>query len=449
MKRLFKSMPFLNAFVPEIKNEGLEIYQYGRNNLLPNEWIKAIMDSGVARICISKVKSYIAAYGFLEEGDMRVNEKQTADQLLRELSGYVSYFNGFALHISRTGGGGKIIRCVPFQCVRKRLDGLYEVNLTYGQPQYKRDASKVYAPYGGEKLPTIDAKGNPIKPEVLANGEIFYVYLPTPDNQQYPVPDYYAGIEDIKASAELSKFDLESIRNGFIPSAVLTIIGDVDDQTKDDSGRTEKDYLNIELDKFTGKTRDADGLSGRNNLFVQTAATKDEAPVLQPFDSKAIFEAAISKRESIDRAVCRLFKVHPVLAGFSDAAVLGNQQAMSNASQELNKSVDDVKLMIEEAFNILFPNIEWKISEYTPVQFVPDALLPVMTEDEKRMKLLGLPAIERQLPTEQEKILTTLNGLSPLLASEIVRNMPKKELLSLVGIDYVEPEIIPDATEQV
>lgn len=439
MKNFIRSIPFLNAFVPEIKYEGKGIYAYGKTNLLPNELMKFILDSGIAKRCITKTKSYIAATGFIDEnlGKLPVNKKQTADQLLTEQAGYAAYFNGAAFHVARNGGALEI-KSIPFQCVRKRLDGNFEVNLTYGQPWYKQNETKLYAAFGGVQEKPADTltrfKEYNIPPE---NGEILYCYIPSADNQQYPVPDYYAGIEDIRSAAELAKFDLETIINGFITSGILNIVGDFDNSTRQANGLTEREEFDKELGKFTGKEKDANGLSGRQKLLVMMAGSKDEFAELQPFDSKAIMDASNTKRDIIERIVCRLFGINPVLMGFSDAAILGNQQAMANASNELNKVVDPIQEMLEEAFKLLIPGKDWKISEFTPINFVAPELLANMTQDEIRAKLLGLPPLEHTIPTDQLEIITNLSALNPRLSAAIANNLDVNTLRAMIGLDPV------------
>ena len=211
-----------------------------------------------------------------------------------------------------------------------------------------------------------------------------YCYLATPDNPQYPVPDYYASIEDVLTSAEIQRYDLEAVMNGFVPSAILTLVGKTDNTTRDANGRTARDYQEEALASFTGHEKNEDGLSGRNRLLVMEAATKEEIPVLQTFDAKAILDAANSKRDVIERAVCRSFGVHPVLVGYSDAAVLGNTQSIANASLELANNVNALQRLIERTFTILFPQVEWKLSAFKPVSYIPESVYAHLTEDEIR-----------------------------------------------------------------
>lgn len=426
-------------FVPEIRNEGKGIYNYGKNNLLPNELMRRILDSGIAKRCITKTKSYIAATGFVDAtlGDMIVNEKQSANQLLNEQAGYAAYFNGAAFHVSRTGTKITEIKAIPFQCVRRRLDGNFEVNLTYGQPLFRQDESKVYAAFGGVNVTNEYISKQVTDKEIGLNGEILYCYLPTADNQQYPVPDYYAGIEDIRSAAELAKFDLETIINGFITSGILNWVGDLDNTIIQANGLTERQEFDAELAKFTGTEKDSNGLSGRQKLLVNMAGSKEEFATLESFDSKAIMDASNSKRDIIERIVCRLFGINPVLMGFADAAILGNQQAMANASNELNKVVDPIQEMLEEAFKQLYPDKEWKISEYTPITFVAPELIANMTQDEIRSKLLGLPPLLHTIPVDQLEIITNLSALNPRLSAAIANNLDVNTLRAMIGLDPI------------
>jgi len=79
--------------------------------------------------------------------------------------------------------------------------------------------------------------------------------------------------------------------------------------------------------------------------------------------------------------------------GYSDASVLGNTQAISNASVELNKVVANRQRLIREAFEMLYPTFDWSTSDYMPLTYIEPALYPDMTQDERRNKFLGLPPL--------------------------------------------------------
>jgi len=224
-------------YLPEKKNTIKGIWDYGNDNRLPNKLLKWVLDSGVGKKASEKRRTYIAADGFNDEkaSDLQVNEFQIADNLVQEISGYLTYFKGFALHIKRRGSQFEV-KNLPFQDIRKRLDGSFSYNPTYSATRFDPQKEVIIAPFLGKK-PINTQEFDKIKD----NGELLYVYHRTADSPIYPVPDYYAGIEDVRTSAELQKFDLASVRNGFMPSAILTLIGNLDSTTKDDTGMTEQD----------------------------------------------------------------------------------------------------------------------------------------------------------------------------------------------------------------
>lgn len=374
-----------NLFVPTIEDKSQNIYRYGSDNLLPNKLIKYINDSGVAKRCVNKVTSYISADGFKEQAtkQFKVNAVQNSDELLQSIAYDVAYFKGYALKIGRERSG-KIawVKHVPFQIIRKTLKGDFLINPTYGLRDFKKDKGEYYSAFKGENITPAQLveqqKNYGSKPE------IFYVYEETPDNPHYPVPDYYAGVEDIRTASRIQQFDLNMVMNGFKPTSILTLVGTVDDKTKDERGKTPRDYLYEELETFTGAKTNADGETSEGGILVMEAKTKDEIPNLQTFDVKAILDSSNAKREVIDRTVCRLFGVHPVLVGFSDAAILGNTQSIANASIELNNNVNSLQRMIERGMKQVYPTLDWTLTTFTPVNYIPETVLNDLTQEERR-----------------------------------------------------------------
>ena len=434
---------FVNAFLPVYEDKATHLLKYGADNLLPNRLLSYVADSGVATRASSKLAEYIASDGFVNEAsaNLKVNQTQTADQLLQEQTPYLSTITAVAFHVTRKGGKVFEVKSIPVQCVRKQGDG-FVYNETLGQPKYDKTKDKEYPRYRGAELPN-----NLLADARFTNGEILYVYRKTPFNPDYGVPDYYAQIEDVRTSSELCKMDLELSLNGFMPSAILTVVGDIDDKTKDLNGKTEADYYREDFRVFTGQDKDANGLASRFKALLQFAPTKDEIPTIQTIDIKSVLESSNTKRDIIERSVCRLFGVHPVLCGYSDASVLGNTQAIANASLELTRVANPYQRLMSDAFRQLYPNMEWEISEYIPIQYIEPALYDKMTEDEIRNKLLGLPPKETDASGEGDKIVKAINSLSPLVANKVLESLTADEIRALIGLGakIVEPVITPTA----
>jgi hypothetical protein len=231
-----------------------------------------------------------------------------------------------------------------------------------------------------------------------------------------------------------------------MPSAIINVVGDIDDTTQDENGKTEADYYRDDFRVFTGQDKGENGLGTRFKAMLQFAKTKDEATTISTLDVKSILESSNTKRDVIERSVSRWFGVHPVLLGFSDAAVLGNTQALSNASLELNKVANHYQRMLSEAFKMLYPEMDWTISEYMPINYIDPALFDKMTEDEIRNKLLGLPPKETDTTTQEgDKTIKAINSLSPLVANKVLESLTADEIRSLVGLPATsQPPLNPN-----
>lgn len=439
-----RAIPFKNMFVPEKVDRSRNIFAYGRDNRLPNKLMAWVLDSGTAKKAQAKRASYIAANGFVDKtvGEFKINKEQTANQLLDEISGYQSYFKGFALKVIRNFNQEVVeLVCLPFQDIRKTTDGKFVYNPTISAERYDRAKDQTIEPFRAGKWPDEDFKN------IIDHGEIIYAYQKSADNPHYPIPDYYAGIEDIRSSSELQKFDYETVMNAFITSAILTIVGDVDDETKDDTGRTEWDYWQEELEKFTGEAKNADGVSGRMRMLIMKARNKEEIPSLQPFDAKVIIDASNAKRDIIDRAVCRLFAVHPVLIGFSDAQILGNTQAIANASNELTNDVQKDQLLISQILKLVFDKKDWLISGFRPIQFVPDKLLDALTETEKRA-LVNYPELIDATSGEISRVRGTTDSMVAMVTNTMLTREQKINMLKIVyGMTKIDAESLVPASD--
>jgi hypothetical protein len=421
---------FFNRYVEIIKDLGSKDYiLYGHDNLLPNKCLKYINDSGTAKLCAAKVAEYTEADGFVSdiESAKKVNKYQTGDDFLRDIALQVSVFKGFALLVKRNGFDIPVeAEVIAFEKIRRKKDGSgFYYNKNVGNSKYKESEWEFYPSF------RINERGISTQ---YPQGEIAYFYIRSAENPYYPIPDYYAGIEDIITSAELSKMDLELALNGFMPSALLTIIGDPNQVVQGEDGKTNREVVENTLSHFSGAVKDNNGLSGRFSLGTLWAHNKDEVPVLQTFDAKAIIDASNTKRDAINRDVCRLFKVPPVLVGFSEATVLGNQQALSNSQKMLIDTVNSYQRFITESINEVFVG-DWAISQKTPAAVADAQLLQSLTEDEKRRIFWGLEPTERPIPSEGERILEVLNGLSPLLATKVIDLIPKEKLLEALGLN--------------
>lgn len=450
VKRKFRSAVynFVNLFVPQtIENKSKDTLLYGTNNHFPNDLIRTLSESGTATSCVNKVDQFIQADGFMDEAsaELKVNENETADQLLSLISSCVANFQAFSLYIRRTADG-KIasVEYTDFEKLRKRISGGFIFNKNFGSSIYKESEDKKYPEFKKavltkEELAEQIALYGPV-------GEVMYVYRKKVGQYNYPIPSYYSGIEDVKTDAELSKFEYEVCVNSFLPSSILTIIGEVDNQVKDDRGKTDQDHLDETLKAFTGDVKGKDGRSGRAKLAVLSAATKEEVPVLQSFDIKAIMNATNLATERIARKVSRLFDVPPFLVGIESATGF-NTKILVDQIDLFNKTVNSWQRMIASAFDVLFPGRDWTITTFNPISYIPPEVFSKLTDDEIRA-IAGYQPLPVDTTESASKTIDSLNSLSPLVANKVLESMTADEIRGLVGLGPKPVETtVPNGTD--
>jgi hypothetical protein len=390
-----KVYKFFNRIVEVIDDKSKkEWIFYGYDNLFPNKLLRYINESGTAKMCTDKVTEYTEADGFLNDVTFKYqfNKEQKGDDFLTDIAQQVAIFGGFALLVKRNSFNEvKEAEVLSLDKIRKDRNNPKKLwyNKNVGNKQYQEKEWKDY--------PAFDLNAKNVFAE-YPQGEIAYFYKKSADNPHYPVPSYYAGIEDVISSAEISKMDLELALNGFMPSSLITFIGNPNQEIPDSKGKTVDDYYDEVLESFTGGIKDRDGLSGRFSLLKLWASNKDEVPVLQSFDAKGVLDASNAKRDLINREVCRLLKVPPVLVGFSEATILGNQLALANAQKVLIDTVNPMQRFITDSLKTVFPAMDFTISQKTPLAVADPALLNVLTAEEKRRIFWGLEPLTLNPP---------------------------------------------------
>jgi hypothetical protein len=357
---------FKNILPVTTEKKGDGYFRYGWNDNLPLELIEAINNSGVAKKAAKKYAEYIQADGFVSPvaSGFKVNSKQTADKFVGIFATSWSYFNAVVIHVSRLGNGrvGKS-EVMPLQKFRRGINGTWFYNPTIQTDKYRRDAWVELQDFQGE-VATFEAMDINVN-HFGGRGEILYVYNGNPfDSGHYGLPDYLAAFEDLKTSSELSKMDYEAVLNGFVLGGIMTFSG-VNETTEGEDGLTDRQRVEEAMTQFTGLQKNKDGLTSRFGVLAHFVETPEQAPTYTATDPKPILEASNTKRDIIERSICRLFGVHPVLLGYSEAAVLGNTNAIEQARKELREAVKPVQGLIEETMATMYgSSIDWTLSEY-------------------------------------------------------------------------------------
>lgn len=380
-----RTLTYKNRVVKIVKDNNSDLIKYGADNSFPQNLINQLDESGTATACIDVLSQYIYAEGLVNEqlGNFKINDKQTFNELIAEVTSYVSPFQAVPLYVMR-GLNGKVkeLKLVPFEQIRRTDRGTFIVNPTFGTKQFKKEKSKEYPAFYGAEITPQELQEHVFEwgEEV---GEILYYFRKKPMKNHYPIPTYYSAIEDINTDSENSKYELESVTNSFLPSGILNIVGNYDDTQRDESGMTQQDYLDQTLLQFTGSEKDETGASGRQKLLILQAKTKEELAVYQPLSNEGILNAIENSTRRVAEKVARAFGVPPFLiglggnVGFSTNIIADNIELFNNRVRVLQE-------LISDAFEQCFPNLDFTLTQLNPIKYINPEVFAKLTDAEIR-----------------------------------------------------------------
>lgn len=440
-KKVRASTPKLYRFVNRIvrtsdKDKSNGIIKYGINNKFPQELIQELNESGTATLCIDKLSEYCFAYGLTDStlGSKMVNKSQNLNQLLFEGFRVRVTFRGLSFHISRLPDGAiGEVKLIPFENIRLTENGDYLYNETFSCEKYDKTKDIVCSKYKGKKI-------NPVL--INPNGEIFYYFIKRPMQSTYPIPSYYSSIEDINTDSELSKYELETVTNGFLPSGMLEVVGDIDDETEDDYGKTELDHYEETLAGFTGAVKDKSGASGRASLLVFYKKTQDELGKYTPFANEGILNAADTATKRIANKVARSFGVPGVLIGLVDSYGFATQVVQDQITL-FNNTIYSIQNEVMEALSMLFDG-KFQMTQMNPLKNIDPQLYSKLTTDELR-DIIDYKPLSPDQPQFIKYGDSGTNTIIGIIGNSTISVNQKRELLSLMfglSIDQID-KLVP------
>jgi len=390
-----KIAPTYNRVAKITHNKSAKRFDYGSSNLLPNELLKAIEASVTASSCRNRKHEFIEGKGIKDRSiaSLKLNPKQTSDDLVAELSDVVGVFDGVTLNVKYNAVGEPYyVYSLPFENTRKTDDGQYYINDKLSEGKDQKNERIYYDEFDRYELPSsrLARVRGQIEEYGYQTGDIIYLFAKKAGQKEYPIPGAWSGMEEIEADAALGKLDWRNVKKGFRPDAILTTIGEIDDENEDEAGRTEQWYFDENIKSFTGE--DAAPIM---HINVNSA---DQRPQLDVFSQEKLLNATTEAADRIGKRVCRSMDVpHVLIPGFAQQGQLGNTQEMLTSLKLFQNSVGRKQRIVSRALEQVFPQFDWSIEPLTIIEELPDWLLDVLTPDEKR-QLGGYEPTEQ--PTE-------------------------------------------------
>ena len=362
--------------------KGLGVLSFDFDNKLPSRQEQIILDSSTGKACLRIYKKFIVGRGVLDPSfwNAKINsEGLTVDVFVRNIAGQLAQHKGFAFHVNRNLGTGKVteVNLSKFKDFR-----LPEVETEEGKERkdqvafalwdsdkpIKKDSLIWYDKFSNdlEKIQEqIDKEENP----EAWKGQIYYW---TPEGE-YPLPEFDSVIEDMETEAELKRFRKRTAKSNFLGSHIL-ITGKTEEGSEDDDTSViqdnSSDPLIEELEKMQG------GENAGKFLVLEKERPEDPFELhkvdLQNYDD--LYSNTLNTtKESIVEGF--LIPKPLLLRGTSS---IGSSKEIQDSTEVYNALTDDERRIISEVLEEVFS--EWHEEEINPSNDYSIIPLPVNRE---------------------------------------------------------------------
>lgn len=355
------------AFPANKVNKSGGFVTFGDKNDFPQEIIKHNNKSPVNKSIILSTVTYICGKGVKNSKATAStyvgapNNREDWDEVIKKLAVDFKTFRGFYWQVIKNNDDVTVtLFHQDFSTVRVGEIDDYGEPLTFKIHNDWKKASGSNKPVELEKWPGMDSA-------VKGRAYMFHHWEYEPGLPLYCIPDWYQGIEYVKADGELGVFYNNSINNGFTPSVVISMPSNPDDAKKDE--------FQLEMEEaFSGS-------KGASSIVVLWGETDEVKPLITPFSASANADIYNNVESIIFQKIISAHRLSsPTLAGVSGSGNLsGNAAEIIDAYVLYNYTVvEGMRATILGKLNI-FQNI----NKRAPLEIAELDVLPKIRETEE------------------------------------------------------------------
>jgi hypothetical protein len=425
-----------------IENKSQQWVSYGVENDYPNYLLNLYRRSAKHNAIVNGKVGYIVGKGWTSEEETPQakafldsptfpNAYDSMNDLTQKLTLDMEIYNGFALEVTWSRGGGIAEIChVDFHRVRADKDEkMFYVYDWYDEYEVRQFPQLNQV----NQIPAFD-------PENRIGKQLFYYRAYSAGVKVYPLPEYLGGTAYIELDVEIANFHVNNIKNNFWGSYLINFPNGI--PTPEESDAIERQMKM----KFGGTDN-----AGRFLVnFSDSPETKPELTPLTPSDLDKQFDIL---NKTVQQEIFVAHRVtSPMLFGVKTEGQLGGRAEMVE-SYEIFKAtyVEDRVQRIERSVNYLasfngVTGLKLQPTEPISEQLTEGALLQIATKDELREKA-GLPILETEELGGARLVADAINALSPLVANKVLESMSPNEIRALAALPpKAEGEALPEAT---
>jgi len=209
-----------------------------------------------------------------------------------------------------------------------------------------------------------------------------------PEFNYYGLPDYVGALDWIDIEYRMSKYNIDKFDNGFFPSVLIQMFGEVPD------GMNAQQYVDKIKDKFTGE-------ANNDKFLVELLDSPEQAASIKEFERERDGEF-LELSQLTTKAIITAHRITPSLAGIETGGKLGSNQQIKDEYDKFMNSVvipDFQEPLLKMLNKIIsrdtkYGNIEIGILNVAPVGNSERVdINGVVTINEAR-KMLGLDELE-------------------------------------------------------
>lgn len=162
--------------------------------------------------------------------------------------------------------------------------------------------------------------GGRVRNEYLIHGMRKY-----PEFNYYGLPDYIGALDWIDIEYRMSKYNIDKFDNGFFPSVLIQMFGEVPD------GMSAQTYVDKIKEKFTGE-------SNNDKFLVELLDSPEQAASVKEFDRERDGEFLELSQLAV-KSIITAHRITASLAGLETAGKLGSNQQIKDEYDKFMNSV--------------------------------------------------------------------------------------------------------------
>jgi len=367
------STPTVDTEVKDLDRLRDDFIPFGKDNLFPQYLAELKRQSSTHRSVLAQKTTFTTGGGFLTSNDaladfiedVNANGESLKDCFKKLADDYYTYGNAFLEGVVYDGGVNFYHKDASTARVSKNKKYVY---FNSDWTDYRRNKDKT------QRIP--------VYPQISNSRFIIHYKDYESTFNFYGLPDYVAALEHIAIDYEIGKFNHTSFKNGFSPSAIVTVNGD---------------FGEAEAEKFVETAKDTLTGSGNNSkiLFLVKNGEDSRGTDVQIISNKEDGDF-LDLQKLTDQNIITAHRWQPALSGIVSSGKMNNTGSEIRIAYDLAMSTvirDTTNILLEPIKRVINAEMGIDTSDLTvayepPISFLAD-IDPkhVLTINEQRAML--------------------------------------------------------------